>query len=96
MKECEGEDCMDQLCEKCVKDKTCSFCDGTRCGYCVGHYKCGRNECNKIVCDDCVESKGEGVRCSACQKEFCSAECQFLELGEDGETACLACEKSAA
>ena len=97
MKECDDVDCMRQFCEKCSKSYTCSYCDRTRCGDCATsyHHKCSRSECAKIVCTGCVESKGEGGKCNSCRKEFCSAECQFLECDED-VPKCFACAKAAA
>ena len=97
MKECDGGilDCTRLLCEECTKPRTCSYCDRTRCFNCAYHHKCSRDECNKRVCTGCVESRGEGGWCGACQKGFCSAECQFLEWDED-VPKCFACAKSAA
>jgi hypothetical protein len=98
MKECDREDCTNQLCEECTKTHTCSYCNRTRCLSCATSHQCSRDECTKIVCDDCVGSKGEGGKCysDSCRKAFCSAECQFLECEEDGETTCVACAKAAA
>lgn len=41
---------------------------------------------NKEICADCVDSKGEGVKCSTCCFEFCSTECRSLKCSdsEDG------------
>jgi hypothetical protein len=95
MKDCDGEECTEPVCDECTELCTCSYCDRTRCNSCAASYQCSRDECNKIVCDDCVESKGDGGMCGACQKEFCSAECQFLEWDED-VPKCFACAKAAA
>ena len=91
MKECDGEDCTDQLCEKCIMVKTCIICDRTRCGDCATSYECSRSECAKVICDDCVKKRGEGGRGGTCWRGSCSTECLYLECDEDGETMCEAC-----
>ena len=93
MKECEGEDCTKQLCEKCKNQRICSYCDQTRCPSCASSYQCSRSECAKVICKECVESKGEGGggKCNSCRKAFCSAECQFME-----GLSCNSCAKATA
>ena len=97
MKECDGEGCRRQFCEKCCTHaNTCSYCDGTRCTSCAFSYTCSRSECAKIVCTGCVESMGEGGQCGACRKGFCSAECQYLECIIDWGNSCSGCTKATA
>ena len=65
MKVCDGEDCTDQVCERCIKAYTCSDCNRTRCHSCVDSAGCSGRDCNNYVCIECVEMKGDTV-CIAC------------------------------
>lgn len=91
MKECEGEDCGRVLCNDCCEKKTCHVCNRTRCRSCISSYQCSLGGCNKAICGDCLESTGEGGRCDACSKDFCSTECQYLACGTDVTEACPTC-----
>ena len=58
-------------------------------------YQCKLDGCNNTICYDCVQSKGEGGSCDACNEEFCSTECQYLAYNK-GETKCSTCLETAA
>jgi len=98
MKTCDGEECSDVVCKRCSEKKTCHICNLMRCsGSCVYSYQCKLDSCNKVICDDCVEDKGEGGRCRACSKAFCSTECRYyLACGGDVAKACSTCLMAAA
>ena len=75
----------------------CTYCDQFKCLDCTGNHKCIRRGCNKVICAECVESKGEGGgACDDCLKDFCSSECQYLHCDEDWEKACSKCTQSTA
>ena len=77
--------------------ETCRYCNQTRCRECSISYSCSRDDCNKVICDYCVESKGEGGECDKCLAKFCSSECQYLECSKDDwEDACTTCMKESA
>ena len=95
-KVCEDFSCETNLCEGCIQESTCRHCNQTRCKECIRSYSCGRDGCNKVICGDCVESKGEGGKCHKCTAAFCSSECRYLKCSRDWERACPACIKESA
>ena len=97
MRECEGGDCGNVLCDGCYERNKCSFCVQRKCGSCLVPYECDLDGCNKVICAECIESTGEGGRCDACSKVFCSTECRYLVCDdEDGTETCVTCLKTAA
>ena len=78
--------------------RTCHHCKSIKCDACINSYQCDLDGCNKAICADCVESKGEGGMCEAraCDKAFCSTECRYLGCGEDETNTCFTCLKAAA
>ena len=72
MKECEGEDCTDQLCDKCTKANTCSYCDRTSCGGgdCITMYECCQTGCTNVICKECDDKYVEQKKCKSCSVDF--------------------------
>ena len=95
MRACEGEDCEIVLCGACSEKRKCRVCNHTRCMSCISSYQCTLGGCNKVICRDCI-IHGEGGRCDACNKVFCSTECQYLECSKDAAKACSTCSIAAA
>jgi len=82
------------FCDACYEEEACHICNRTKCSACVYRYECDLDGCDKAICDDCVESKGEGGRCDAdsCGGTFCSTECRYLACGgTDATKACPIC-----
>ena len=97
MEKCEAEGCDYVFCGDCSKKNTCSYCNKRKCESCSDTFQCSSDSCcNKVICGDCVVSKGEGGRCIRCTKSFCSTECRYLACDEDESEACPTCLKSTA
>ena len=95
-KVCDGGNCETKLCKACTARYSCRYCNQTRCRDCIRTYSCYRDDCNKVICGDCIESKGEGGECNKCHFEFCSSECRYLKCSKDWERACIACTRESA
>jgi len=93
---CEGADCETFLCKECTLRCTCRHCNQSKCVSCARYHRCYRVGCKKVICDECVESKGEGGQCDECFHNFCSSECQYLHCNEDWGKACSKCTQSTA
>jgi len=91
---CRG--CELALCNECTLKNTCTHCDQTKCNDCTSNHKCVRVGCKKVICAECVESKGEGGQCDECFHNFCSSECQYLHCNQDWGKACSKCIQSTA
>ena len=72
MRECEGADCGNVLCDGCYERNKCSFCGQRKCGSCLVPYECDLIGCNKVICRDCMDSNsnGDGGSCNACEQTF--------------------------
>ena len=93
-KVCDDGDCEANLCKACTIRCSCRYCNETKCMRHSTNYTCDRDGCNKEICADCVDSKGEGGECNTCYFEFCSSECRYLKFSKDeSERACTACMK---
>ena len=94
-KVCDNGDCDANLCKACTIRCSCRYCNETKCMRHSTNYTCTRDGCDKEICADCVESKGEGGECNTCGFEFCSSKCQYLECIKDEweRTTCTACKK---
>ena len=90
MKDCEGN-CGDRFCQDCFETQSCRHCHRTTCDVCTVSYKCRRDTCNKIICMDCVRSRGDGGECDACGKAFCCYDCQYSACSRDLKQACPSC-----
>lgn len=90
MKDCEGH-CGDRFCQDCFEIQSCRHCHRTACNVCTVSYKCSRDICNKMICMDCVRSRGDGGECDACGKAFCCSDCQYSECSRDLNQACRSC-----
>jgi len=89
--------CEANVCRDCVEKLICSHCNQARCWLCIRTYSCGRDDCNKVICGDCVESKGEGGECNECLAKFCSTECRYLQCSKYGwDGVCPTCTKESA
>jgi len=95
-KECDDGDCEANLCKTCSQKRSCWYCNQTKCRGCIISHSCSRDGCNKVICNDCVESKGEGGQCNKCFAKFCSAECRYLKCSKDWERACTTCMRDSA
>ena len=68
-----------------------------KCGGCANSYRCISDNCNKVICVECVDdSNCEGGSCDACGTVFCSTECRYLACGDDASKACSTCSLAAA
>ena len=89
-KVCDDGNCEANLCKSCTIRCSCRYCNETKCMRHSTNYTCDRDGCDKEICADCVESKGEGGECNTCYFEFCSSECRY-HLDYESKHACTAC-----
>lgn len=83
-----------KVCYNCERLHSCNECISLGC--CAVLLQCSRNECNKVICDECIGSGGKGVgKCDSCRKGYCSSECQYLECREDWKQCSTCTERTA-